>query len=168
MRTYTVEIDDRAFTIEVSETGADTFEVSVDGATYSATLTGDRDVPGVAIAPGIAGPGGPPPPRDGARQTDKRGPERDVVPEAASSGPPVTPRPTAGVIAAPMPGVVLELLVAAGAVVRRGDPLLVLEAMKMRNTIRAPRAAIVAAVVVGPGDGIAAGQALVRLDPPPG
>jgi hypothetical protein len=42
MRRYTVSIGDRAFTIDVQETAADRFRVSVDGQTFEATLHSDR------------------------------------------------------------------------------------------------------------------------------
>jgi biotin carboxyl carrier protein len=67
-----------------------------------------------------------------------------------------------------MPGVILEVHVKPGAVLRRGDPILVLEAMKMRNTIRAPRAAVVASVEVEAGQPVAPGDPLVRLGATPG
>jgi biotin carboxyl carrier protein len=67
-----------------------------------------------------------------------------------------------------MPGVVLEVHVAPGAVLRRGDPVLVLEAMKMRNTIRAPHAAVVVEVVVEGGQPVGPGDPLVRLGAAPG
>ena len=67
-----------------------------------------------------------------------------------------------------MPGVVLEVHVGPGAVLKRGDPVLVLEAMKMRNTIRSPRAAVVAAVDVEAGQPVGPGDALVRLSAAPG
>jgi biotin carboxyl carrier protein len=72
------------------------------------------------------------------------------------------------ILASPMPGVVLEVLVGAGATVARGDPLLVLEAMKMRNTIRAPRDALVVEVPVEPGQPVGPGQPLVRFGGEPG
>jgi biotin carboxyl carrier protein len=62
-----------------------------------------------------------------------------------------------------MPGVVLEVLVAPGAALRRGDPILVLEAMKMRNTIRSPRDAVVLEIAVEPGRSVGPGDPLVRL-----
>jgi biotin carboxyl carrier protein len=62
-----------------------------------------------------------------------------------------------------MPGVVLEVLVAPGAALRRGDPILVLEAMKMRNTIRSPRDAVVREVAVMAGQPVGPGDPLVRL-----
>ena len=69
----------------------------------------------------------------------------------------------ADALAAPLPGVVLEIRVAAGTPVRRGDPILVIEAMKMRNTIRAPRDAVVAEIAVEAGQPVAPGDLLVRL-----
>ena len=51
----------------------------------------------------------------------------------------------------------------AGAVLQRGDPLLVLEAMKMRHTIRSPRDGVVADVAVSPGQPVAPNDVLVRL-----
>ena len=64
-----------------------------------------------------------------------------------------------------MPGVVKELRVAIGAAVERGQPLLILEAMKMENEIRAPSAGIVAAVHVVEGASVEKGAALVRIEP---
>jgi propionyl-CoA carboxylase alpha chain len=67
---------------------------------------------------------------------------------------------------APMPGTVIEVLVAAGDRVEAGRDLLVMEAMKMEHRVRAPAAAVVAAVLVAPGDRVEAGQPLVRLEEP--
>jgi biotin carboxyl carrier protein len=67
-----------------------------------------------------------------------------------------------------MPGVVLEVLVKAGVVIARGDALLVLEAMKMRNTIRAPRAAVVEVIEVEAGQPVGPGDPLIRLGAAPG
>ena len=163
MRRYTVAIDDRTFTIDVAETASDAFEVSVDGRTYAARLTGDHDLPGVAISPGV-------PIETGAARDpgQPRTPARDTVPEASGGGPTRSSRSGTATLTAPMPGVILEVLVAPGAPVRRGDPLLVLEAMKMRNTIRAARDAIVTEVAVAPGAGVTSGDVLVRFGAPAG
>jgi biotin carboxyl carrier protein len=67
-----------------------------------------------------------------------------------------------------MPGVVLEVVVVPGAALKRGDPILILEAMKMRNTIRAPRAAVVVSVEVEAGQPVGPGDPLVRLGAAPG
>lgn len=64
---------------------------------------------------------------------------------------------------APMSGAVVEVLVAPGDHVAKGDPLLVMVAMKMNNEIRAPAAAIVKAVPVAVDDAVEQGGLLVLL-----
>jgi biotin carboxyl carrier protein len=62
-----------------------------------------------------------------------------------------------------MPGKVLRILVAAGQHVSRGDPLVVLEAMKMEQTIRTTINGVVSAILVEPGQVIAPAQMLVEI-----
>ncbi|HEX5452531.1 MAG TPA: acetyl/propionyl/methylcrotonyl-CoA carboxylase subunit alpha [Stellaceae bacterium] len=69
----------------------------------------------------------------------------------------------AGRLAAPMPGRVVQLLAAPGDRVRRGQPLIVVEAMKMEHTVAAPRDGVVAAVHCRPGDLVEEGAELVAL-----
>ncbi len=68
-------------------------------------------------------------------------------------------------LAAPMPGRVVQVLVAAGAAVTRGQPILVLEAMKMEHTIRAPADGIVAALRYAAGDLVEEGAELCDFEP---
>jgi 3-methylcrotonyl-CoA carboxylase alpha subunit len=70
----------------------------------------------------------------------------------------------AGRIVSPMPGLVLSVTAAAGAPVEKGQPLVVIEAMKMEHTVAAPRAGRVQSVDVGVGDQVAAGAELVVLE----
>jgi biotin carboxyl carrier protein len=63
----------------------------------------------------------------------------------------------------PMPGKVLRILVAAGQHVSLGDPLVVLEAMKMEQTIRTTINGVVSAILVEPGQVIAPAQMLVEI-----
>ena len=63
----------------------------------------------------------------------------------------------------PMPGKVLRILATEGAEVQAGDPLVVLEAMKMEQTIRALVAGVVDAVLVTPGQVVAPGETLIRI-----
>ncbi|KIT15159.1 Glutaconyl-CoA decarboxylase subunit gamma [Jannaschia aquimarina] len=63
-----------------------------------------------------------------------------------------------------MPGLVREVLVAAGDAVSAGDRLAVLEAMKMEHALRAPRDGTVAEVLAAAGSQVEAGAALIRLE----
>jgi 3-methylcrotonyl-CoA carboxylase alpha subunit len=69
-----------------------------------------------------------------------------------------------GGLEAPMPGKVIAVKVTAGQAVRKGDELLVVEAMKMENAIRAPRDGTVRAVAAGVGDMVGPGTVLVELE----
>jgi len=71
-----------------------------------------------------------------------------------------------GSLHAPMPGTVLRVDVAEGQDVAAGEPLVVLEAMKMELAVSAPADGTVTAVLVAAGDLVARGQALVELDGP--
>ncbi|MBS1487805.1 MAG: biotin/lipoyl-binding protein [Bacteroidetes bacterium] len=62
---------------------------------------------------------------------------------------------------APMPGLVIDLKVKAGDVVKAGDPLLILEAMKMENILKAAGDATVKNVTVKKGDSVEKGQVLI-------
>jgi 3-methylcrotonyl-CoA carboxylase alpha subunit len=66
---------------------------------------------------------------------------------------------------APMPGQVIAVRVAAGDKVARGAELVVVEAMKMEHTVRAPADGVVTAVLCGPGDQVDRRQVLVDFEP---
>jgi 3-methylcrotonyl-CoA carboxylase alpha subunit len=70
----------------------------------------------------------------------------------------------AGSLAAPMPGRVIKLLVQAGAKVDKGQPLLILEAMKMEHTITAPAAGTVKEIHYAAGDQVLEGAQLIRIE----
>jgi 3-methylcrotonyl-CoA carboxylase alpha subunit len=70
-----------------------------------------------------------------------------------------------GTLAAPMPGKVIQVLVAEGDKIAKGQALVVLEAMKMEHTIAAPVAGTIAALHYSPGDQVADGAELLVLDP---
>jgi len=64
----------------------------------------------------------------------------------------------------PMPGQVLRILVVEGQHVHAGEPLVVLEAMKMEQTIKTTIRGVVRAVLVKSGDVVAPGQMLVEIE----
>jgi 3-methylcrotonyl-CoA carboxylase alpha subunit len=86
----------------------------------------------------------------------------EVDPLAPSAG----EDPTAGRLTAPMPGRVTQLMVEPGNQVRRGEPLMIVEAMKMEHTITAPADGVVEAVRFGVGDLVEEGAELIALAAP--
>ncbi|MGC4020598.1 MAG: biotin/lipoyl-binding protein [Cyclobacteriaceae bacterium] len=66
-------------------------------------------------------------------------------------------------VKAPMPGLVIDMKVKAGDVVKVGDPLLILEAMKMENILKAGAEATVKNVKVKKGDSVEKGQVLIEF-----
>jgi propionyl-CoA carboxylase alpha chain len=70
----------------------------------------------------------------------------------------------AGSLVAPMPGAVVRVLVEAGVTVATGDPLLVLEAMKMEHTVASPADGTVSEVRVSAGQQVEAGAVLVVVE----
>ena len=67
-------------------------------------------------------------------------------------------------ILAPMPGKVVRILVAAGDAVEAGQGIIVVEAMKMQNEMKAPRAGRVAAIHAKENDSVVAGAVLAVID----
>ena len=70
-----------------------------------------------------------------------------------------------GEVHAPMPGLVVEVLVQAGDPVEAGQPVVIVEAMKMQNELAAPIKGHVARVPVAPGAAVDAGQLLIAIEP---
>ena len=71
-----------------------------------------------------------------------------------------------GRLTAPMPGKVVSFAVKAGDTVKKGQALAVMDAMKMEHTIAAPADGTVAELLFAPGDQVAEGAELLRLEVP--
>ena len=67
-------------------------------------------------------------------------------------------------IGATMPGTVLKVVVSKGSSVKRGDHLLITEAMKMETTVQAPKDGIVKEVYTSAGDAISTGDLLIEIE----
>lgn len=162
MRRYTITVNDSTKVIDVEAVGANLFRVQVDGRLVDVTLEDHRDLAHSAVTPAIT-----PRPTQGA--VDTPGPSATTLagaPAAAVAGGPGS-GPGAGRLdkmTAPMPGVVLSLEKEVGSSVARGETVLVLEAMKMKNEIRAPRDGVVAEVYVAAGQQVRYGETLVRFE----
>jgi biotin carboxyl carrier protein len=77
---------------------------------------------------------------------------------------PTTPTAVQGdTVVAPMPGKVIGAMVKKGETVRAGDPLIIIESMKMETAVRSDRDGVVEEILVSDGISVKRGQALVRL-----
>ncbi len=87
---------------------------------------------------------------------------------AAPAAPAATPAASgdAGsvVISAPMPGKILNVKANVGASVKKGDVVLILEAMKMENEVVAPEDGTIASINVAAGDSVEAGDTLATMN----
>lgn len=75
----------------------------------------------------------------------------------------VSELPTVDAVMAPMPGKVISAMVKVGEKVKAGDPLIILESMKMEMAVRSAVDAEVDAILVSEGQSVKRGQELVRL-----
>lgn len=95
-------------------------------------------------------------------------PQRTAAPKAAK---PAAAKPAASSagqgatkVNAPMPGKILSVKASAGQAVKKGDVLMILEAMKMENEVVAPSDGTVASIDVTEGSSVEAGAVLATLD----
>ena len=124
-----------------------TYTITVNGNVYDVTV--EEGSGAVAAAPVAA-----------AAPAPKAAPKAAPAPKAAAPA-----GAQGGVkINAPMPGKILGIKVAAGQAVKKGDVLLVLEAMKMENEIVAPQDGTVASVNTSVGEQVEAGAVLATLN----
>jgi biotin carboxyl carrier protein len=128
--------------------------VKIDGQTYDVEIKDINKRPVVAIVDGEAFEVQP--------ETElgvSPSPEPAPVKVKETNGQPVSGK----ALLAPLPGTVTEIFVLAGARVETGQPVCVIEAMKMKNTIRADRNGTVANVAVSPGQPVKHKQVLVEF-----
>lgn len=90
-------------------------------------------------------------------------PAAPAVEKAATTPPPAAAPVSGDALKAPMPGNIVKILVSRGKTVKKGEALLILEAMKMENEIMAERDGAVAAVHVSEGAQVNAGDPLVTI-----
>ena len=93
--------------------------------------------------------------------------KRPAQAPTTASGDPVVTRPAAsttqGAVKTPLPGVILQVKCNVGDTVKRGQTLIILEAMKMENEVVAPEDGTVASINVAVGDAIESGAVLATL-----
>ncbi len=140
---YRVVVDDVEHIVDLSRPTPDAFQMLIDNASWEAgavfTPAGWLvDVMGLTTEVEVVDP--------------RRKP---IQLSAGTSG---------GTLSTQMPGRVVRVLVAAGDPVTKGQPLLVIEAMKMENEMKAPIAGTVADIFVAEGQTVESGAKLVRIE----
>jgi biotin carboxyl carrier protein len=163
VRRYTLKVGDKEFVIDVQELASDEFRVQVNGEEFIVRLSGDEDLAGATITPEIVPAGAAPAPY--------RPPAPDTLPPIPTTPKPaLPPRPHLAQngfrleLTAPMPGTILSINVKAGDKVEYGQLLMVLEAMKMKNSLKSPQEAVVKEILVQPGQTVGFGDVLVRFE----
>ena len=142
----TVTVNSRPFTVEVTDDGT----VLVDGIAYDATLEGETAmVSGKSYAVQVSG------------LAATHVAPSPVAPALAA--PPVTGAGSGAVLAI-MPGKIIRVMVEPGQQVEDGDPVCVLEAMKMENELHSHQSGTVQTVHVKPGDDVEKDQVLVEIE----
>lgn len=148
MHRYELTVDGTLFRVDITDLGPNQYRVLLDGRSYEVTLTAAGEIE--RIAPLSAAVSAVP----------AAVPAAPTLPDAGAHAAPLN----GDTVTAPMPGTVLSIAVSVGRRVSRGQPLLVLEAMKMNNSIGAPRDGVVRAILVEPGRNVGFGEALISLE----
>lgn len=73
-----------------------------------------------------------------------------------------------GILLSPMAGLIIDVLVKAGDAVKKGDTLIIQEAMKMQMKLRSPEEGIVTAISTAPGSQVEKGSLLITIQPTAG
>lgn len=136
LRTFNVFVDDEYYKVEVEQAG------------------GEPVLRSIAPQPQAPTPS-PAAPRETAVREEVQKPQVQAEPKAA---------PAEGTeVEAPMPGMIIRFEVQQGDEVGEGDPLLILEAMKMENTIDAPVSGVVKEIRFKDGDSVKKGEVMVVI-----
>jgi len=118
-----------------------TYTITVNGNVYDVTV----EEGGTGSAPVAAAP----------KQAPKAAPKKAAAPAGAQGGVKVN---------SPMPGKILGVKANPGQAVKKGDVILILEAMKMENEVVAPQDGTVASINVAVGDMVESGDVLATLN----
>ncbi|MBR5600653.1 MAG: acetyl-CoA carboxylase biotin carboxyl carrier protein subunit [Bacteroidaceae bacterium] len=143
MKEYKYTIDGNKYEVAINEVGETTAKVTVNGTEY--TVEWEKPVeekPVVKVQPVAAKP----------------------APATAAAPAPAAAPVSGNAIKTPLPGVIIDVKVNVGDTVKKGDTVVVLEAMKMENNINADRDGKVVAIQVAKGDTVADGAALIVLE----
>ena len=138
-----VKIQETSYEVKIGDINSRPIKASVDGETFEVW---PEDI--ILPSPSSATP-------------QKAAP---IVSQAQVDAPAAQPNVAANEISAPIPGVIIEILIKAGEKVNYGQELCILEAMKMKNSIRASKDGTIKEILVSQGTQVKHGQALIRFE----
>ena len=147
MSDYVLKIGDREYRARVKEITSDRATIVVNDETYEVDLVeiGRRPAPTtVQRRKAVSAPVAPAPPKATVRPSDE----------------------APGAVVAPLPGLILRLQTKEGESVQAGQPLLVMEAMKMENVVTAPHHGTVRKIFVAEGATVGEGELLIEVARP--
>ena len=151
MRTYSYNVNGAQYDVTIESIQGQVAKMNVNGVLFDVEILGapltEGDLPeaAAAVAPAAA--------------ATTPAPAAAAAPAPAAKGEAGAGTP----INAPLPGVVTKVLVAAGQAVKKGETVVVLEAMKMENNITAECDGSVTGVCVAAGDSVMEGTTLVTI-----
>lgn len=154
-----VKIDNETYEVEIDNLYARPVHATVDGETFEVypELSGSQRPVRSMAAPAQ------PMAISVAQAAPQAAPAGDAPAAPAPQAAPVPSGAGSNAVNAPIPGVIVSIDVAPGAQVNTGDTLLILEAMKMKNIIRSPRAGEIAHVAVQNGQHVRHNDLLVTF-----
>lgn len=148
MKTYRITIKGTEYEVVVGDVSSSPVTVTVNGEEFQVELPSSAE--SSTTAPRASASPGPPAPRP-------RTPASAPRPAVLSSG-------DDGSVRALMPGKIISVSVSVGQQVTAGQAVLVMESMKMENTISAVKDGTVTAVLVAEGDSVQHGQTMIEID----
>mgnify|MGYP003399578157 CR=1 FL=1 len=150
MRTYSYNVNGAQYDVTIESIQGQVAKVNVNGVAFDVEMLGapiaEGDLPAAAPA-----------------ATSAAAPAATAAPTAAPATPAKGAAGAGTPVKAPLPGVVTKVLVANGQSVKKGDTVVVLEAMKMENNITAECDGTVSGVCCAAGDSVMEGTTLVTI-----
>lgn len=154
MRSFRIQIAGETYFVEIDDISQSPVQVRVNDRPYQVEVEWMGAESEATVTPAVI-PSHPPSSSQVPRTMPPEQPPLPRLREGEAAG--------AEVHEAPMPGTIISVAVRVGDHVALGDELCVLEAMKMRNSIKAARDGRVAEVMISPGTKVAFGDPLVRF-----
>lgn len=154
MKQYKYTIDGAQYDVTIDRIEGSKAQVEVNGIPFEVTMHGSSLVEGDLPA------------QTAAAEDTAAAPAAAPAAAAAETRPATAAASAPGKgtpVKAPLPGVVTKILVTAGQAVKKGETVLVLEAMKMENNITAETDGTVTAVCASPGDSVMEGATLLTI-----